>query len=56
MLNSKIQQKMVSASGAISRLCAMEGVLDLLVDQVDQPLDEQLELSGTRMVARRAAR
>ena len=46
-LNSNTQQKIVSASGAISRLRAVEGVLDLLVDELDQQLDEVWNLPGT---------
>ena len=44
-LNSRIQQKMVSASGAMSLLCAVEGVAHLGVDELHHDFDEVLELA-----------
>ena len=44
-LNRNTQQKMVSASGAISLLVALEGVPHLRIDEPENELDEALELA-----------
>ncbi len=56
-LNRNTQQKIVSASGAISLLVPGEAVLDLCVDGFDDQLDEALEAARhAGRVALRAAK
>ena len=54
-LNSRIQQKMVSASGAISLLVPWKVSRTWRVDEIDHHFDEQLELArhADRGLARR---